>query len=310
MSIAEQIKSILPKIIGEEQKGFLTGRYIGENIRMLYDVLSYTEKNNLPGMVMLIDFEKAFDSISWSFIRRTLDFFEFGPDIMRWIEIFYKDITACVAVNGSYTKWFQIQRGVRQGDPLSPYLYLISAEILSLLIKKNKDIKGITLKDNVEALLSQFADDTSLFLDGSQRCFDACIRCLEDFTKISGLKMNFEKTQIVWIGSQKNSNIRYMRDKNFIWNPGIFRMLGITFSVDINRIVPLNFDNKLKEIDALLKIWSRRHLTPFGKITVIKSMALAKIVHLFINLPDPGKSFLNQLKKCSLIFSGTGKGDK
>ena len=308
--IAERIKSILPKIIGEEQKGFLTGRYIGENIRMLYDVLSYTEKNNLPGMVMLIDFEKAFDSISWSFIRRTLDFFEFGPDIMRWIEIFYKDITACVAVNGSYTKWFQIQRGVRQGDPLSPYLYLISAEILSLLIKKNKDIKGITLKDNVEALLSQFADDTSLFLDGSQRCFDACIRCLEDFTKISGLKMNFEKTQIVWIGSQKNSNIRYMRDKNFIWNPGIFRMLGITFSVDINRIVPLNFDNKLKEIDALLKIWSRRHLTPFGKITVIKSMALAKIVHLFINLPDPGKSFLNQLKKLFFNFLWDGKRGK
>ena len=308
--IAERIKSILPKIIGEEQKGFLTGRYIGENIRMLYDVLSYTQNNSLPGMVMLIDFEKAFDSISWNFIRRTLDFFDFGPDIKRWIDIFYKDITACVAINGSYTRWFQVQRGVRQGDPLSPYLYLISAEILSLLIKKNKDIKGITLKDNVEALLSQFADDTSLFLDGSQKCFEACIRCLEDFTKLSGLKMNFEKTQIVWIGSQKNSNIRYMRDKNFIWNPGIFKMLGIAFSVNIHNIVPLNYENKLKEIDALLKIWSRRHLTPFGKITVIKSMALAKIVHLFINLPDPGKSFLNQLKKLFINFLWDGKRGK
>ena len=93
--IAERIKRVLPKIIGEEQKGFLTGRYIGENIRMLYDVLSYTEIHNLPGMVMLIDFEKAFDSISWSFIRKTLEFFEFGPDIIKWIDIFCKDITAC-----------------------------------------------------------------------------------------------------------------------------------------------------------------------------------------------------------------------
>ena len=308
--IAERIKRVLPKIIGEEQKGFLTGRYIGENIRMLYDVLSYTEIHNLPGMVMLIDFEKAFDSISWSFIRKTLEFFEFGPDIRKWIDIFYKDITACVAVNGSYTRWFQIQRGVRQGDPLSPYLYLISAEILSLLIKKRQDIKGIRLADNVEALLSQFADDTSLFLDGSQKSFEACISCLEDFTKLSGLKMNFEKTQIVWIGSQKNSNIRYMRDKNFIWNPGIFKLLGIVFSVNVRNIVPLNYANKAKEIDALLKIWSRRHLTPLGKITVIKSMAFAKIVHLFINLPDPGKQFLNQLKKMFNNFLWDGKRSK
>ena len=62
--VAERIKKILPKIIGEEQKGFLTGRYIGENIRMLYDVLAYTEAHDLPGIVMLIDFEKAFDLIS------------------------------------------------------------------------------------------------------------------------------------------------------------------------------------------------------------------------------------------------------
>ena len=308
--IAERIKSILPNIIGEEQKGFLKGRYIGENIRMLYDVLSYTETNNLPGMVMLIDFEKAFDSISWSFIKKTLDFFEFGPDIKRWIDIFYKGITACVAINGSYTRWFPIQRGVRQGDPLSPYLYLISAEILSLLMKKHKDIKGIRLADNVEALLSQFADDTALYLDGTQKCFEACISCLEDFTKLSGLRMNFEKTQIVWIGSQKNSNKRYMRDKNFIWNPGIFKMLGIAFSVNVRNIVPLNYENKLKEIDALLKIWSRRHLTPFGKITIIKSMALAKIVHLFINLPDPEKNFLKQLSKLFNNFLWDGKKGK
>ena len=179
--IAERFKSALPKIIGEEQKGFLTGRDIGENIRMLCDILSYTEVHNLPGMVMLIDFEKAFDSISWSFKKKTLDFFKFGPDIKKWIDIFYKDITACVAINGSYTDWFQIQRGVRQGDPLFPYLYLISAEILSLLIKKNKDIKGIHLADNYEALLSQFADDTSLFLDGTKESFEACVHCLEEF---------------------------------------------------------------------------------------------------------------------------------
>ena len=305
--IAERLKRLLPKIIGEEQKGFLEGRYIGENIRMLYDVLSHTETHNLPGIIMLIDFEKAFDSISWSFIKKTLDFFKFGPDIKRWIDIFYKDITACVAINGNYTSWFQIQRGVRQGDPLSPYLYLISAEILSLLIKQHRDIKGIKVAENVETLLSQFADDTSLFLDGSKKGFEACVQCLEKFTDISGLKMNFEKTQIVWIGSRKNSDVRYMRDKNFIWNPGIFKVLGINFSVNMEEIVTINYENKLQEIDTLLKVWSKRHLTPFGKITVIKTMALAKLVHLFINLPDPKVTFINRLNKMFNDFLWDGK---
>ena len=308
--IAERIKGILPKIIGEEQKGFLTGRYIGENLRMIYDVLAFTETHKLSGILMLIDFEKAFDSISWSFIRKSLEFFGFGPDIQNWVNIFYKDISACVAINGNYTGWFQIQRGVRQGDPLSPYLYLISAEILSLMIKKNKQIKGIKLDDTTEALLSQFADDTSLFLDGTEECFESCVRCVEEFTAMSGLRMNFEKTQIVWIGSKKNSNVRYMRDKNFIWNPGIFKVLGINFSVNIEEIVSLNYKNKLKEIEGLFKLWSRRHLTPFGKITVIKSLALSKIVHLLINLPDPNKDLLKQLKKTFYQFLWDGKNGK
>ena len=72
--IAERVKGLLPKIIGEEQKGFLSGRYIGENIRMIYDVLSHTENHSLPGIIMMIDFEKAFDSISWSFIKKLLTF--------------------------------------------------------------------------------------------------------------------------------------------------------------------------------------------------------------------------------------------
>ena len=119
--------------------------------------------------------------------------------------------------------------------------------------------------------------------------------------------MNFEKTQIVWLGSRKNSDIRYMRDKNFIWNPGIFKALGIKFSVNIEEIVPINYDNKLQEIETLLKTWSKRHLTPFGKITVIKSMALAKLVHLFINLPDPTVTFINKLNKMYYDFLWDGK---
>ena len=101
--IAARIKTVLPKIIHNDQKGFMKGRYIGENLRLLYDVLVYTNFYKKPGLLLAVDFEKAFDSIAWSVIKKSLDRFNFGPDIKRWVQIFYTSIKASVAVNSQYT---------------------------------------------------------------------------------------------------------------------------------------------------------------------------------------------------------------
>ena len=94
------------------------------NIRLVYDILLYTEKEQTPGLLLMIDFEKAFDSVSWSSIQKALDRVNFGPDIKRWIKTFYTRATSCISVNGQFCKWFNVQRRVRQGDPRSPYIYI------------------------------------------------------------------------------------------------------------------------------------------------------------------------------------------
>lgn len=109
--IANRLKLVLPSLIKEEQTGFLAGRYIGENIRLLYDLMFYSEKLGLPGLLLQIDFEKAFDSVAWSFIYKVLDFFNFGHSIIRWIHLFYNRIESCVIVNGHLSEWFILQRG-------------------------------------------------------------------------------------------------------------------------------------------------------------------------------------------------------
>ena len=86
--IAARIKTVLPKIIHNDQKGFMKGRYIGENLRLLYDVLVYTDVYKKRGFLLVLDFEKAFDSVAWSFINKSFDRFDFGPDIKRWVQIF------------------------------------------------------------------------------------------------------------------------------------------------------------------------------------------------------------------------------
>ena len=102
-------------------KGFMKGLYIGDNIRLLYGMF-YTEKEQSLGLLLMIYFEKAFDSVTWSFIQKGLDRFNFDPYIKRWIKTFYISVTSCVSVNGEYSKCFNIQRGVRQGYPCSPYI--------------------------------------------------------------------------------------------------------------------------------------------------------------------------------------------
>ena len=312
--ISNRLRLFLSKIISPTQKSFLTGRNISDNLKLMYDILVYSETENIPGQLLLVDFHKAFDSIAWGFIDKTLEFFNFGNDIRRWIKVFYTDITSCVQMNGRYSGYFPICRGVRQGDALSAYLFLLCGEVLCQMLQRNEIVKGIKIRDE-EAFLSQFADDTALFLDGSKESFEEAIHILSLFASTSGLTINFEKTIVVWLGSKRNCRDRYLRDMNFTWDPGgelnsKFKYLGIYFSTITENIVQLNYDNKLSEIENLLKIWSKRFLTPFGKITVLKTLAISKLTYLFTNLPDPDIKFLKQINTLFVKFLWNSKPNK
>ena len=121
-TIANRIKLVLDKIISKDQTGFIKGRCIGENTRLVYDMLQHTEQNDTPGLLLLINFEKALDSLSWSFIQKALKFLNFGYSIRRWIKVFYNGISSAVIQNGNLSSFFSISHGCQQGDPLSPYI--------------------------------------------------------------------------------------------------------------------------------------------------------------------------------------------
>ena len=167
--------------------------------------MSYTERYNIPGLLVFIDFEKAFDSMSWSFIYKVLKYFGFGEYFTQWVRILNRNFRASVLQSGFLSEQFDIQRGCRQGDPIAPYLFILCAEILAILIKQNKNIKGICI-ENTEHKLSQYADDTSLALDGSPESLFAALDTIEYFASFSGLRINSSKTKIIWIGSKKFSD--------------------------------------------------------------------------------------------------------
>ena len=142
-SIANRLKPLLPDLINYDQTGFIRGRFIGENIRLIDSVICYAKENNIPGLLLFLDFEKAFDTIEWPFIRKTFQHFGFGSSILKWLNLFYCCPESYVLNNDWASDFFEIQKGVRQGCPLSPYLFVLAVEVLAKAIRENKSIKGI-----------------------------------------------------------------------------------------------------------------------------------------------------------------------
>ena len=186
------MKTTLDHIINKDQTGFIKGRSIVENLRVIYGVMKFTEEQKIPGLIMLIDFEKAFDSLSWNFLHKCLKYLNFGESIRQWIKVFYNDISSAVIQSGKLSSFFKIGRGCRQGDPLSPYLFIICVEFLAVKIRNNKNIKGIKV-NNIEFRISHYADDTSIILDGSESSLNQTILELERFSRYRVYMLTLKK---------------------------------------------------------------------------------------------------------------------
>ena len=113
IAMRTRFEKVSPKIVHPCQAGYIKGRYIGECIRIISDVMSFTKQKNIPGAAMFLDFEKAFDSIKWNYLQKCLEVFKFGPQLRQWIKVFYNDISSCVLNNGIGSEHFTEFRGVR-----------------------------------------------------------------------------------------------------------------------------------------------------------------------------------------------------
>ena len=145
-TLAKRLEPILPKLINYNQNAFVKGKSIFDTVRTIDDILEFTKCKKMLGILVAIDFEKAFDSLDHSYLLKA---FNFGPSYIRWIRTFYSNISSWIINNGFTSDYFAVSRGVRQGDPLSPLLFILGLEILACSIRQNEKIKGIQI-DNLE----------------------------------------------------------------------------------------------------------------------------------------------------------------
>ena len=175
-------------------------------------------------------------------------------------------------------------------------------------IRKNVDIKGLLVKDT-EIKLSQYADDTTLILDGSEKSLSEALRVLESFEKVSGLRLNSKKTEALWIGSCAGKSEKLYPEKDFNWQNTKVKALGVWLSTDPEITTKLNFFEKIEKMRNCLGCWTFRRLSLIGKITVLKSLAASQVTHLLSPLQTDSQ-IIKQINDLFFYFLWNGKGDK
>jgi len=302
--LASRLQNVLPKIINSDQSGYLNGRFIGDNIRLLEDLTSYSNLNNIPGIIISIDFEKAFDSINWNFLYKTLKTFDFGDTFINYIKTMYYDIESTVINNGKTGIFFKLQRGVRQGCPLSAYLFITTIELLAIQIRENKNIKGIKLGQE-EIKISLLADDITLLLNDT-KSITIILNTLNIFHKCAGLKINLDKTFAKYIGKLKDNDY-YPHGLSWIKTP--IYTLGINIVESEEQNYKLNFKQKINNLKTTLNIWKQRNLSIKGKVTIINNLALSPLIYLssITHTPEKAIKEINNLIQNFIWNNSTAK---
>ena len=151
--------------------------------------------------------------------------------------------------------------------------------MLASAVRKSINIKGIYV-NGVEIKLSQYADDTTLILDGSHESLLSSLAMLEDFSDVSGLRLNDKKTEALWIGANIGNDKIQLFGKELKWPKDKVKSLGLWISTDRELSASLNYNEKLKKVKEILRCWKYRRLTLIGKITVIRSLVVSQLVYL------------------------------
>ncbi|GKA92962.1 putative RNA-directed DNA polymerase, eukaryota, reverse transcriptase zinc-binding domain protein [Tanacetum coccineum] len=202
--LANRLSKVINNIVSPEQTAFIANRQILDGPLILSEVIDWYKKIKKKMLLFKIDFEKAFDSVSWRYLDFMLCNLGFGITWRTWINSCLKSSRTFILVNGCSTTEFNVRRGLRQGDPLSPFLFIIIMEGLHVAILDSVRtglIRGIKVGySDVNLNHLFFADDVIIMSDWSSHDMENIIRIFKVFFLDSGLKINIHNSSIYGVG--------------------------------------------------------------------------------------------------------------
>jgi len=313
--IASKLQTILSHVISPSQSAFMPGRLLAENVLLATELVQGYNRSNIESRAMLkVDLRKAFDSVNWDFILSALRALDIPAKFIGWIKECITTPTFSVCVNGSSSGFFKSSKGLRQGDPISPYLFVLAMEVFSRLLTSrfaNGYINYHPKTSELKISHLMFADDVMIFFNGSEFSLHGINEVLEDFASWSGLHMNKEKTNLYYSGLNQGEVTAITRYGFDVGNLPI-RYLGLPLMHRKLRIA--EYDPLIEKIASRFRGWAVKALSFAGRTQLIASVIYGAVNFWMTSFMIP----LGCIKKieslCSrFLWSGnidSGKGAK
>lgn len=303
--ISRRMFHVMPKLVHPDQVGFIPGRFIGTNIRNINDVIEFLNNSEDGGLVVSLDYSMAFDRIDRDFLFKVLKSFHFGEKFSKWIRILYNGAEACMLNKGFSSQWFQVNAGLRQGCPLSPFLFFLCAEKLADSIRNAGNITGISISGK-EHKLMQYADDLTLFVKNGNS-LEAALSKLDEFQTVSGLKINLSKS----FGLKVNTDTEIGTKGENIQFQNKMTILGVPFYNDRNEEDQMveDFDKYINKMCKVCEVWKKRKIPLKGKVVILNVLVFPIIYYAATNRYCP-KKIQDRVKNLTVNILWNGNSSK
>lgn len=271
--LANRLKQILPSIISNSQSAFIPGRSLAENVLLATELVAgYNWKNISKRAMLKVDLQKAFDTVNWDFVLNTVKALNFPTSFVNLIKQCLTTTSFSISINGELCGYFKGTRGLRQGDPLSPYLFVLVMEVFCRMLNENYSAGLIGFHPKAEhpqVTHLAFADDIMVFFDGSKDSLENIAKTLHEFTKWSGLSMNRSKTDL-FTGGLTHDETNDLASLGFNLGSLPIRYLGLPLmhrNLRIDDYRPL-----LDKLRSYFTLWTSRALSYAGRLQMLKSV--------------------------------------
>uniref|UniRef100_G1KWC4 Reverse transcriptase domain-containing protein n=1 Tax=Anolis carolinensis TaxID=28377 RepID=G1KWC4_ANOCA len=255
-----------------------------DNIRIILNAIEFYDKNPQKEIAFLfLDAEKAFDNVNWFCIIEILKEMDAGYYFISATKAIYSDQIAKIITNGQLSNSINIQKGTRQGCPLSPLLFILMLEILLEAIRKNSDLKGLRIK-NHSYKTRAFADDIVCLIENPLEQFDPWWGTIANFGEVTGFRINREKTKIL-TKNMTQENKEKLKKKSGIEIVKKIKYLGIEITASNAQLLKNNYEKRWREMKDKMNRWRSLKLSLMGKIATVKMKILPEALFLFQNIP-------------------------
>ena len=296
---ATKLTSIVADSIGGEQTAYIPGRLINDNLRSILMTIDLANVDvNVNGVVVSLDAKKAFDSVDHRYIKRCLKAFGL-ENFINIFNVLYKDLKSDIIFNGRAVDGYSILKGVKQGDALSCIIFIICMEPLIRNIKSNQEIRQVRsdfLRIEIPNVYG-FADDVTVVAENNDQCVQAIFSEYETFSRVSGLLLNADKTEILCFSHlepgrrRERFNVNYNGTNYTLDSKDSIKVNGIFLIQDPIEREDVNVARSIEAMQRLLLSWSKRRLTLLGRILIIKTFAMSKLIYLMQTLTLSEKSY-------------------